>query len=80
VRTDADAAAIQMSGLWTAGSKWSLKASLDAQVSQSYTTAGIMLSGEWNAAPRWSVKASMDTNLSSIEGASGGRVSVRHAW
>jgi len=32
------------------------------------------------ARPRWSVKASVDTQVSSIEGACGSRLSVRHSW
>jgi outer membrane autotransporter protein len=79
VPADVDAAQIQLSGLWT-GQKWSFKASVDAQVSQSYETLGGTLSWEWNSGRRWSIRTTMDAKLSQLQGEAGGMVHARYAW
>ncbi len=80
VPTQIDAAQVQLSGLWSAGEQWSLKTSVDTQLSGPYSTMGGSLSGIWHGGPRWSVKASLDAQTTSQSGSTGGRVNVRYAW
>jgi outer membrane autotransporter protein len=80
VPTETDAAQVQLSGLWSAGQQWSLKASVDTQLSGAYSTTGGSLSGIWHGGARWAVTAALNAQMSTQFASTGGTMSVRYAW